>query len=111
MGFLVLDLIILIAWQFYDPLVYVRREIAKNVDDGTGVVTIETIGQCSSSTIWWFLGPIIGIHLVLMIVTNVLLWRVRNMAERYQEQKYIALASVYICELLLLGVPILVAVS
>eukprot|EP00536_Pseudo-nitzschia_multiseries_P014379 jgi/Psemu1/310907/fgenesh1_kg.695_\ len=46
-----------------------------------------------------------------MVVTNGLLWRVRKLSDRYQEQKYVALASIYICELLLLGVPVLIAVQ
>jgi hypothetical protein len=110
-AFMVLDLIVLIAWQVYDPLMYVRSVVGKDIDDDTGVITLETIGQCSSTSLWKFLGPIIGIHVSLMVITNVLLWRVRGMSDRYQEQKFIALASVYICELLLLGVPILFAVQ
>jgi len=109
--FLTLDIIVLIAWQFTDPLVYERTQLAKVVDDETGVVTIESVGQCSSESLWKFIGPIIGIQVTLMVITNVLLWKVRNMSDRYQEQKFVALASLYTCELLLLGVPILIAVQ
>ncbi len=109
--FVVLDAIILIAWQAIDPLVYERTVLAKVVDDETGIVTIESVGQCSSDSLWKFLGPIIAIHVCLMVVTNILLWNVRNMSDRYQEQKFVALASLYTCELLLLGVPILIAVQ
>jgi hypothetical protein len=38
-----------------------------------------------------------------MVITNILLLHVRNLSDRYQEQKYVALASLNICELLLLG--------
>jgi hypothetical protein len=110
-AFMVLDLIVLIAWQVVDPLMYIRSEVTKSVDDDSGVVTIETVGQCASTSMWFFLGPIIGIHVCLMVITNVLLWQVKNMSDRYQEQKYVALASLYICELLLLGIPILIAVQ
>jgi len=110
-GFLVLDAIILITWQVVDPLMYVRTELTKSIDEETGIITIETVGHCSCDLLWNFLGPIIAIHVSLMIMTNVLLWRVRNISDRYQEQKFVALASIYICELLLLGVPILVAVQ
>ena len=109
-AFLVVDATILIAWQFIDPLVYVRTILSKGVDEGTGMVMIDTLGKCTSNSPWVFLGPIIAVHVCLMVITNVLLWRVRNMSDRYQEQKFVALASIYICELLLLGVPILVAV-
>lgn len=110
-AFVILDAILLICWQAIDPLVYERTLLSKSVDDETGIVTIETVGQCSSNSLWKFLGPILGIHVFLMVITNVLLWNVRNMSDRYQEQKFVAMASLYICELLLLGVPILFSVQ
>lgn len=110
-GLMVLDAIILIAWQVTDPLVYVRSFKTNSKDDDTYVVTIESIGHCKSNSLWKFLGPLIAIHVCLMVVTNGLLWRVRKLSDRYQEQKYVALASIYICELLLLGVPVLIAVQ
>ena len=106
-AFLILDAIILIAWQLTDPLVYTRTEPTMSVDEETGIVTLVTVGQCTSNSLWKFFGPIIAIHGCLMVITNVLLWRVRNMSDRYQEQKFVALASLYTCELLLLGVPII----
>jgi hypothetical protein len=106
-AFLILDAIILIAWQVTDPLVYTRTEPTKSVDEDTGIVTLDTVGQCASNSLWKFFGPIIAIHGCLMVITNALLWRVRNMSDRYQEQKFVALASLYTCELLLLGVPII----
>jgi len=106
-AFLILDAIILIAWQLTDPLVYTRTEPTMSVDEETGIVTLVTVGQCASNSLWKFFGPIIAIHGCLMVITNVLLWRVRNMSDRYQEQKFVALASLYTCELLLLGVPII----
>lgn len=110
-GFVAIDAIILICWQAIDPLVYERTLLARSVDEETGIVTIETVGRCTSDSLWNFLGPIAGIHVILMIVTNYLLYRVRNMSDRYQEQKFVGLASLYTCELLLLGLPILFAVQ
>lgn len=108
------DLIILIAWVVVAPLEYKRIEVSTTLDESTGVFTVETIGSCVGSTslsMYVFLGPIIAIHVASMIITNVILWKVRNISDRYQEQKYVALASIYICELLLLGLPILFAVQ
>jgi len=110
-AFMVLDATILIAWQIVDPLIYVRSVKSKRKEDNIDVVTIESIGHCKSNSLWKFLGPIAAIHVCLMVITNGLLWRVRNLSDRYQEQKYVALASIYICELLLVGVPILIAVQ
>ena len=85
------------------------------MDESTGVLTIETAGSCQGSansvSIWAFLAPITVIHVGSMIVTNVILFKVKGISDRYQEQKYVALASIYICELLLLGLPILIAVQ
>lgn len=108
---LFVDLVILIAWVALDPLYYVRSEVSQTLNRETGVLVVESSGKCQGDGMWRFLGPIIGIHVSLMIVTNVLLWKVKDLSDRYQEQKYVAMASVYICELLLLGLPILFAVQ
>lgn len=108
--FLLLDIIILTTWTVFDPLQWRRSEVSTSFED-TGVVTVNTVGKCESTYLFYFLGALIAVHVGLMIVTNILLYKVRNIGARYQEQKYIALASIYICELLLLGVPILIAVQ
>lgn len=112
---LLIDLAILIAWVLVSPLQYIRSNVSTTLDEATGVLTIETTGICKSSTdnvsMWAFLGPIIAVHVGSMIITNLILFRVRGINNRYQEQKYVALASIYICELLLLGLPILIAVQ
>ncbi|EJK70687.1 hypothetical protein THAOC_07933, partial [Thalassiosira oceanica] len=94
-----------------DPLQWTRSVVGTSVAEA-GVVTIDSFGKCGSSgNMFAFLGPIIAVHVTLIAVTLGLLWKVRNIGDRYQEFKYVAIASVYICELLLLGVPILVAVQ
>lgn len=60
---------------------------------------------------WVFVGPIIAIHALLMITTNVILYKVRNIGDRYQEQKYIALCSVFVCEVLVVGLPVVISVG
>mmetsp|Transcript_13530 Transcript_13530/g.22205 ORF Transcript_13530/g.22205 Transcript_13530/m.22205 type:complete len:954 (-) Transcript_13530:19-2880(-) len=112
---LLFDLAILIAWVLVAPLQYIRTNVSTTLNEATGVMTIETAGACQGSpddvSMWAFLGPIIVIHVGSMIVTNVFLFKVRGISDRYQEQKYVALASIYICELVLLGLPILIAVQ
>uniref|UniRef100_A0A7S4K6M6 G-protein coupled receptors family 3 profile domain-containing protein n=1 Tax=Odontella aurita TaxID=265563 RepID=A0A7S4K6M6_9STRA len=108
--FLTIDIVILTAWTVVDPMTWSRKEMSTSIVD-TGVITVETSGRCQSNNVWHFLGPIIAVHAFLMIITNALLWKVRNISDRYQEQKYVAIASVYICELLLLGIPVLFAVQ
>jgi 7 transmembrane sweet-taste receptor of 3 GCPR len=73
------------------------------------------VGSCvmenDSISILAFAGPIMGFHLMLLIGTNCLLYSVRNVADRYQEQKYIAMASVLMFEILVVGIPVMVAVN
>ena len=112
---LLVDLAVLIAWVVVAPLQYIRTNVSTTLNEASGVMTIETVGSCQSSpddvSMWAFIAPIIVIHVGSMIVTNVILFKVRGISDRYQEQKYVALASIYICELLLLGLPILIAVQ
>lgn len=75
-------------------------------------VTIKTSGSCSTDgDAWVFLGPIVGLHASLQVATNWLLFKVRIVTDRYQEQKYVALASLFVLEILVVGVPVLVAVK
>mmetsp|Transcript_4208 Transcript_4208/g.6153 ORF Transcript_4208/g.6153 Transcript_4208/m.6153 type:complete len:975 (-) Transcript_4208:117-3041(-) len=111
-GALVLDVIVLGTWAIVSPLEYVRRESSKNVYDG--LETIETYGECAMTddySVFCFAGPLIGLHGLLMIATNYLLYMVRNVEGRYQEQKYVAMASAYAFEVLVIGIPVLVAVQ
>lgn len=110
-----IDLAIIIAWTVVSPLVYKRSAESINTNDASGVITVESSGSCvmknDSISFWAFAGPIMGIHFLLLIGTNYLLYRVRNVADRYQEQKFIAMASVLMFEILLVGIPVTVAVK
>ena len=82
------------------------------LDEEHGIVTINSVGRCESTdgTFWYYAGPIIGFHFLLVIGTNLLLFNVRDIADRYQEQKYVAMASALMLEILLVGIPVLVSV-
>ena len=89
---------------------YVRDITNRDVSDN--IVTIKTSGSCSTDdNVWAFLGPLIALHASLQIGTNFLLYKVRGVTDRYQEQKYVALASLFVLEVLVIGVPVLVAVQ
>ncbi len=85
----------------------------REIDEELNIVTISTIGRCVSSddNFWHYAGPILGFHAFLLVGTNVLLCNVRDIADRYQEQKYVALASALMFEILLVGIPVLVSVK
>lgn len=109
----VIDLAFLISWTVVNPLVYKRREIGHTYDNG--IVTIESVGQCrpqnasNSTNIFVFLGPIFANHLMLMAATHYMLWKVRDVSSRYQENKYMGMAAILALELLIVGIPILIA--
>ena len=92
-----------------------RSAESTSIDEENGIITISTVGRCQSSNedvgFWAFAGPIVGFHLLLVIVTNVLLYNVRQVGDRYQEQKYVAMASALMCEIFVVGIPVLVAVN
>jgi 7 transmembrane sweet-taste receptor of 3 GCPR len=62
-------------------------------------------------SIWAFVGPIVGIHFLLMVGTNIVLYSIRNMDDRYQEGKYVGLASLFVCEVLVIGLPVVISVN
>jgi len=111
---LAVDFTILLCWVILSPLEYVRSEESKSIDEETGIVTISTIGRCVSSSddvgFWAFAGPLVAFHFTLVVVTNVLLYKVREVGDRYQEQKYVGMASMLMFEVLIVGVPVLVSV-
>jgi 7 transmembrane sweet-taste receptor of 3 GCPR len=112
---LAIDVAILVSWAVVSPLVYDRSEDSVNVNAIAGVITIETVGSCMmkdpSISFWVFAGPIMAFHFGLLVLTNVLMCFVRDVSDRYQEQKYIGLSSMLMFEILIVGLPVLVAVN
>ena len=108
---LLLNWSIVIPWTIVDPLSWERQSKGRQVDVETGVVTYESYGRCSSEHMGAWVGSTLALHVAVMIITNYLFYKVRNVSDRYQESKYVAMASAYACEFLIVGVPILVAVG
>jgi len=108
---LLVDAAILTAWTVVNPLEYVRSEEGRSFEDG--VVTIESIGRCRPSnedgSVWFFLGPLFANHLFLIAWTHYSLWQVRNVNNRYQENKYLGMAAIFALEVAIVGIPILIA--
>jgi hypothetical protein len=78
-------------------------------------VTISSVGRCVNSNddyeFWAFAGPIAGFHLALVIFTHFLLYNVKEVGDRYQEQRYVAMASMLMFEILIVGIPVMIAVN
>ena len=102
---------VLIPWTVLDPLTWTRIEEGITVDEDLGVMTYESYGRCSSEHLKYWAGPVLSFHLLIMLVTNVILYNIRNISDRYQESKYVAMASFYACEMLVVGIPIVIAVG
>ncbi|CAB9525581.1 Gamma-aminobutyric acid (GABA) B receptor [Seminavis robusta] len=111
LGCLVINWAVLTAWTVVDPLAWVRYDLGTTVDEEAGFLTTESVGGCSSDNVGAWIGSLLSFHLTIMIASNILLWQLRGVRDRYQESKYITLASLFACEFLLLGVPILIAVG
>lgn len=109
---ILLDLIVVTVWTIVSPLEYRRENISMQIDEERGVKLIHSVGSCrpsgSISPIPFF-GVLFFLHASIMVITNVLLYKIRNVNNRYQEQRYVALASVYVCEIILIGIPVVFA--
>mmetsp|Transcript_7361 Transcript_7361/g.15347 ORF Transcript_7361/g.15347 Transcript_7361/m.15347 type:complete len:957 (-) Transcript_7361:2251-5121(-) len=108
---LAVDVAILTAWTVVDPLEYQREEDGRSLENG--VLTVESIGRCRPSNgdvnVWAFLGPLFANHIVLILWTHWLLYQVRNVSNRYQENKYLGMAAIFALEVAVVGIPILIA--
>lgn len=85
-----------------------------SLDEEQHLVIIHSYGQCHAAegtSIWYFLAPLIALHFGWMVICNVMLYKVRNIGSRYQERKYIALATLFSLEILVVGFPVLLAID
>ena len=102
---------VLIPWTVLDPLEWQREYLGIDVDERSGVVTISSVGKCTCNNFGAWAGSLLSFHLVIMIAANLLLWQLRSVSDRYQEAKYVALATFLALEFLILGLPILISVG
>lgn len=58
-----------------------------------------------------FIGPVLGFHLILILGTGRMLWKVRHQSSRYQESKNLSIILGVILEVVFVGVPILLSVD
>lgn len=111
-GFLMsLNLVVLIPWTIIDPLVWHRTDQGTTIDRENGVLTFESYGKCNCEHFFWWVGPLLGLQVAVMIFTNVILLKIRNVSGRYQESRFFMMASLYVLEIMLVGIPILAAVG
>lgn len=108
------DMLIVIVWATVKPLEYTRRAIGASVDLETRLINVESIGQCSNSggvNSWAFAAPLLVLHATLVIVINLCFQGVNKAEDPYNDRRYVGIVSVLIFEILVIGIPILLAVS
>lgn len=110
---LAIDLALVLSWTMINPLEY-RRETISEILGDDHVLTIESSGRCRTIdpdgvSAAAFVIPILCHHLFLMLATNFALYLVRKVHSRYQERKYLLLASIFVLEVVVIGMPVLFA--
>ena len=99
---------LLVFWQIYDPMIWVRSTVA--TDSSTGLV-IATAGLCAANNLEITLVPIL-VFLGLGIVAGIYMaWLTRNAPTEYSQGRYISANIVMLSEALILGVPIIILSS
>ena len=109
---MLIDVVILAAWQLTSPLVW-KRTITDW--DAKLLAPKKSFGECSprdpASSGWLFLVPILGVHLVVLVLGNVMAYRARNVPTSYHEGRWIMISMFGNLEVMVVAFPILVIVA
>ena len=109
---IIVDGAILLAWQLMAPLVW-RRTVTDW--DEKLFAPKKSYGECMSREgsidSWFFLGPILAIHVIVLIVGNIMAYKSRNIATSFHEGKWITIAMFGNLEALVIAFPIIIIVS
>jgi len=93
---------LLVAWQIYDPFVWVRTTVMEN-EDG---MPLESVGECTSEDGWYFWLALLGFHLLYLMYALVLCWRTKDIPGDFSEGNYISLCVFCIFQVAALSMPI-----
>ena len=104
---IVLQAIVLIAWNVADPLIW-QREVLSS--DRNGYPT-KSIGTCSSNNGLAFLIPLVVIDALMLFYALYLCFITRKVSAEYQEGTWITASILSILQILVLSIPILVIVD
>ena len=104
---IVLQAIVLIAWNVADPLIW-QREVL--MEDNNGYPT-RSIGTCSSTNGLAFLIPLIVIDALMLVYALYLCFVTRKVSAEFQEVTWITASILSILQILVLSIPILVIVD
>jgi hypothetical protein len=107
-----IDIIVLILWTALNPLEYSRLVLSETIDLETGLVTIDSVGFCSAGgdiNAWFFAGPIAVVHAALLLRIVYLYFANKGKEDKYNQRQMCLFAALYSAQLLLIGVPVVVA--
>mmetsp|Transcript_11371 Transcript_11371/g.17442 ORF Transcript_11371/g.17442 Transcript_11371/m.17442 type:complete len:1263 (-) Transcript_11371:420-4208(-) len=111
---LFVDLLLVTILAVFNPLEYVRED-RYDVDAESKLITVESVGKCTTiedtPSFWTIAGPLIGFHLFLILLTNILLLKVRNLKDIYQESKYFVMAMGLVFEFLIVALPVFASIQ
>jgi len=99
---------LLVYWQLYDPLVWVRAVVAT---DDVSQAVVATAGTCVARNLVQTLVPIVVYLSSFMLVGVYLVWLTRSAPTAFSEGRYISMNIVMLAEALILGIPIVILSS
>ena len=106
---MLVDVALLTAWTFHDPLKYERSRRTSDYD--VYGYPLRSHGVCNSSAAWQFIGPLIALHVSLLLYANFTAFATRKVKSDYQESTWVALSMGSQFQILVLAIPVLFMVA
>ena len=93
-------ILVLLTWTITDPLRWERNVIDQN--------SLESYGQCQSQHSVAFLSTLAALMLISIVTAATMSWKTKDVDENFSEARWIFYAIFLQCQVLLIGIPILV---
>eukprot|EP00516_Mucochytrium_quahogii_P012765 CAMPEP_0203806036 /NCGR_PEP_ID=MMETSP0100_2-20121128/14596_1 /ASSEMBLY_ACC=CAM_ASM_000210 /TAXON_ID=96639 /ORGANISM=" , Strain NY0313808BC1" /LENGTH=211 /DNA_ID=CAMNT_0050714679 /DNA_START=564 /DNA_END=1196 /DNA_ORIENTATION=+ len=107
LGFISVDVFILILWTSIDPLKFIRD----NLEEDPYSNPIESVGSCKSENSTIFLTMISLYHISVLIYGAKISYETSDMNTAFSEAKYVSVAVVSSLQVFLLAIPLLVVIA
>mmetsp|Transcript_82729 Transcript_82729/g.233828 ORF Transcript_82729/g.233828 Transcript_82729/m.233828 type:complete len:916 (-) Transcript_82729:46-2793(-) len=91
------------AWAHFDPLHWERKVTHRNEFN----FPTESYGHCVSEHAWYYMGPMLLLHVCALFYAVWLCYKTRNISTDFQEGKWISIAMVSNLQIVCFGVLIL----
>jgi len=104
---LAIELIILLSWQFIDPLEWVRMVVSTDAEG----FPLQSVGRCESKNQQIFTITLLAYKGICLVYALYLCYVTRNMPSDFSEGKWVMASIVSIIQILILAIPILIIVE